>query len=185
MAILRPLSHPLFSLIMNFASSVRATLRGWKSYSGLSSRRDFWWFQLFAVSSSLVLIVVLALLTAPFGELGAEIATLVIALFWLSLFTIGLSLTVRRLRDAGVSWALTFLHFIPVVGAAALLGLALLPSKSRPIESQDDFSEEAKLDKFDKEHDLESKTRRLTVLLDEGKISPAQYTAALDKLRAS
>lgn len=168
---------------MSFTESIRAVIRGWTTYTGTSSRPEFWWFQLFAVLSTVVVLVVSAFIAAPFGDPGAEVATAVVFIYLVLLFVIGLSLTVRRLRDAGIAWGLIFLHLLPFIGPALLYIFAVLPSKvSAAVDLDHQVPPETEGDSAGVEDKVQSKLDRLSALRDQGKISPEQFEVAKRKL---
>ena len=168
---------------MTFGASIASAFRGWISYRGTSSRSEFWWFQLFSILSFVALVVVAGIVLSPFGEATTDAAAVIFTAYPIVLFVIGLALTARRLRDAGLSWGLLFLHLVPLVGAAVLYLLALFPTK---IAADPQFSEDP-IDDTNTEppsldDEVESKLSRLAQLHDTGKISDAQFEAAQKKL---
>ena len=171
----------VLSGFMSFGKSAKAAFLGWNRYQGVSTRPDFWWFQLFSVLSFLGLAIIGALVLEPFGETGLDIAALLFVGHFIILFIIGLSVTVRRLRDAGLAWGLIFLHFAPLIGAAALYVFALFPSKNlaatsleeKPIETTTTSSAD---------DEIKSKLLRLAKLRDAGTISDQKFEAAKKKL---
>lgn len=168
---------------MRFTESIRAAVRGWATYRGTSRRPEFWWFQLFAVLSTIVVLVVSAFIAAPFGDPGAEVATAVVFIYWVLLFAIGLSLTVRRLRDAGIAWGLIFLHLLPLLGPTLLYIFAVLPSKvSAAVDLYRDELIAPDEGSPRLEDETQSKLSRLSDLRDQGKISGEQFDAAKRRL---
>lgn len=168
---------------MGFSEAVRGTIRSWKTYTGKSQRPEFWWFQLFAALSAGAVAVASAMIAAPFGDSGTDVAATVLFIYWLGLFAIGMSLTVRRLRDAGFGWGFLFLHLLPLLGVTVLYALALFPSKTAPGSSemgQHSGNTNGKSPAPDDE--IESKLSRLEELRNTGKISEAQLAAARKKL---
>lgn len=171
---------------MSFGKSVKAAFSGWNRYQGVATRSEFWWFQLFSITSTLGLAVVGALVLGPFGDTGLDVAALVLAAYLLSLVVVGLSLTVRRLRDAGLSWGLIFLHVVPLLGATLLFILALFPSRSTsPSNLAPDTAETANPPSSFPSDEVQSKIRRLGELRDAGKISDEKFEVAKRKLLES
>lgn len=166
---------------MSLKQSVASVFRRWNRYAGNSGRPEFWWFQLFSVLSFLGLAIIGALVLEPFGETGLDIAALLFVGYLIALFIIGLSVTVRRLRDAGLAWGLIFLHLVPLVGPALLYVFALFPSKNStaPIVEEKP-SETTALPYPDDE--VESKLLRLAKLRDDGTITDEKFEAARKKL---
>lgn len=170
--------------VMSFGKSVQSAVVGWKNYRGTSSRSEFWWFQLFSILSFLALIVVAGIVLGPFGEATSDAAAVIFVAYIFVLFIIGLALTARRLRDAGLGWGFLFLHLVPLLGAAVLYLLALFPSKvAAETELIEDPLEDHDTSPPSLDDEVESKLSRLAELHDTGKISDAQFEAAQKKLR--
>ena len=168
---------------MTFGASIASAFRGWISYRGTSSRSEFWWFQLFSLVSFLGLIIVAGIVLGPFGEATSEVAAVILTGYIFVLFIIGLALTARRLRDAGLGWGFLFLHLVPLLGAAILYLLALFPSKVAAETEVIEYSlEDHDTSPPSIDDEVESKLSRLTQLHDAGKISGAQFEAAQKKL---
>lgn len=168
---------------MTFGASIASAFRGWISYRGTSSRSEFWWFQLFSILSFLALVVVAGIVLGPFGEATSDAAAVIFVAYIFVLFIIGLALTARRLRDAGLGWGFLFLHLVPLVGAAVLYLLALFPTKiaAEPKLSGDPI-DDTNTGPPSLDDEVESKLSRLAQLHDTGKISDAQFEAAQKKL---
>lgn len=166
---------------MSLTQSVASVFRHWNRYSGISGRSEFWWFQLFSVLSFFGLAIIGALVLEPFGETGLDIAALLFAGYLIVLFIIGLSVTVRRLRDAGLAWGLIFLHVVPLIGAALLYVLALFPSKNSTAPIAEEKPSEATTPPSP-DDEVESKLSRLAKLRDDGTISDEKFEAARKKL---
>ena len=104
-------------------------------FSGRAGRGEFWWVALALGVFALVIGGVGPILAAtsalpdsgaaPYLVIGA-----VAAVFVLGHLVPVMSLTARRLRDAGLPPLLTLLHLVPVVGTAVLLVLAARPSSA-------------------------------------------------------
>ena len=88
-------------------------------YTGRSDRGDYWWFVLANIIISVVLLIASNISTF-FGWIYSIwiVATIVPSL----------SLTVRRLRDAGKHWAWIFIQLIPLVGFIWIIYLMVQPS---------------------------------------------------------
>jgi uncharacterized membrane protein YhaH (DUF805 family) len=88
-------------------------------YTGRSDRGAYWWFVLANVIISVVLLIA-SNISNFFGWIYSiwTVATIVPSL----------SLTVRRLRDAGKHWAWMFIHLIPLVGFIWITYLLVQPS---------------------------------------------------------
>jgi uncharacterized membrane protein YhaH (DUF805 family) len=103
-------------------ATVDAFVSAWNrsfDYTGRSRRGDYWYFALANLILSIVLLL-LSNLSTFFGWIYSiwSVATIIP----------GLSLSVRRLRDAGKHWAWLFIGLIPLVGAIWLIWLFIQPS---------------------------------------------------------
>lgn len=133
------------------------------NFTGRSSRSDYWFVYLFQLLITIPLSVIIGgsfisslLAIAPYlnesGEavgisedvLATQLLSQILSplniLIWIILMIYGLaafipslSLTVRRLRDAGFHWAMIFISFIPYVGGLALIVMLALPTKEDPV----------------------------------------------------
>ena len=99
---------------MSFGTAIAAGFRHYSNFTGRASRSEFWWFQLFLVLGSIG--------TSAIGE-GLN------ALWFVATIIPYLAIGVRRLRDAGFSWALLLLGLIPVLGTITVIVLWVQPSK--------------------------------------------------------
>ncbi|KEJ88753.1 DUF805 domain-containing protein [Sulfitobacter donghicola] len=108
------------------------------NFSGRSTRSEFWWPYLLFTTIYLVATVFDALtfisLVQQHGqnailELGA--ASFASPLIALVIFVPILSLSIRRLHDAGFSGFWLLISFIPIVGWLALFVMYLLPSSGK------------------------------------------------------
>lgn len=103
-------------------STVQAFVDAWTrsfDYQGRSNRGDYWYFAL----ANLILSVVLLMLSSASTFVGW-----IYSIWSVATFIPGLSLSVRRLRDAGNHWAWLFILLLPVLGAIWLLWLFIQPS---------------------------------------------------------
>ena len=107
---------------MNANKLISAFSSAWKrsfDYTGRSDRGDYWWFVLANVIISVVL-----LLTSNISNFFGWIYSI-----WaVATIVPSLSLTVRRLRDAGKHWAWMFIQLIPLVGLIWIIYLLVQPS---------------------------------------------------------
>jgi uncharacterized membrane protein YhaH (DUF805 family) len=100
---------------MTMGSAIIANLQKYSNFSGVSSRSEFWWFQLF-----LILVVTAA------GALWPPLAVL-----WsMAMVVPYFASWVRRLRDAGLPWGLIFISLVPVVGTIVMIVLWIQPTKA-------------------------------------------------------
>ena len=106
--------------------------KGYADFTGRSTRSEFWWVWL--MNSILFLPLYIFCFQMALNDteetdpiLGVAIISVYMILA-IVLFTPSLAVKVRRLRDAGLHWALIFLYFVPM-GGIALLVLLAMPSK--------------------------------------------------------
>ena len=88
-------------------------------FSGSSNRGDFWW----ATLANFIVGIIFTFL------IGVSEAFL--SIYYLYSFAIiipGLSLVIRRVRDAGKGWQWIFINLIPIVGAIWFLVILCQPS---------------------------------------------------------
>lgn len=106
---------------MDFGQAISSGFRNYARFDGTASRSEYWWWTLFVVLVSLALNVV--------DGLSGQVGIGLLSTLW-SLGTLlpSLALAVRRLRDAGFSWAFLFLFLIPFVGAVILIVLLCQPN---------------------------------------------------------
>ena len=96
---------------------INAYVDMWKNFANFSGRTSvggYWWAYLANFIVGFVL-----------GIIGVEILTTV---YGLAVIIPGLSITVRRLNDAGKHWSAIFLPLIPQVGAIILIVKLCKPS---------------------------------------------------------
>ena len=99
---------------MSFGTAIATGFRDYSNFTGRATRSEFWWFQLFLVLASIG--------TSAISE-GLN------ALWFVATIIPYLAIGVRRLRDAGFSWALLLLGLIPVLGTITVIVLWVQPSK--------------------------------------------------------
>ena len=102
---------------------IDAFVSGWQrsfDYKGRSSRPDFWWFLL----ANFIALVILAILSGMAKSVGSTIYVI----YAIAQIFPSLSLTVRRLRDAGKPWPWIFIQLVPFIGGIWLLVLLAQPS---------------------------------------------------------
>ncbi len=100
---------------------IESYVKFWKNYvnfSGKSNRPDFWWAFLCNIIVSILIGVVGALIGFPI--LGT--------IFSLAILIPQISITVRRLRDAGFHWAWILLE-LTGIGAIVVLIMCAMESK--------------------------------------------------------
>lgn len=130
----------------SIGDAIKRFFQRYAQFRGYASRSEFWWVMLFLFILQIVGYVVvvaplLAAVAASSGDLstnesGAAAAgagTLILGFIFLVLFLAlivpTISLSVRRLHDAGQSGWLVLINFVPYVGTIAPIIIGLLPSK--------------------------------------------------------
>jgi uncharacterized membrane protein YhaH (DUF805 family) len=111
--------------MMSFSDAVVACVRKYAEFTGRATRPEFWWFLLFTV------VVGSALGALNFSTPGGVFAIgTTLASVW-SIITLvpSLAVAVRRLRDAGRSWAELFWILLPIAGIIVLIIRWCEPSK--------------------------------------------------------
>lgn len=118
----------------------------WNDFSGRSSRSEYWWWYLVSFVVSAIFLFLISISSVNIFSVGEDymrasthfsplaIAVVLVFILWEILILIpGLSLSVRRLRDAGFRWWLIFLPLIPYVGAIAFIILMIMPTRDEPV----------------------------------------------------
>ncbi|MCL2113620.1 MAG: DUF805 domain-containing protein [Streptococcaceae bacterium] len=115
--------------------------RGYGSFRERTTRKDFW----LATFVQIIFLIFFYAGYQIFAHIGHPVLPNVLtALSYFFLFLLWIyflvtlipfiSMTVRRLRDAGLAYGLIFLNFIPILGSFALLVLNLLPHSKDTVE---------------------------------------------------
>ncbi len=112
---------------------IQAYKKYWKGYvdfSGTTSRKDYWLAVLASIIVTIILEVVGILLSQGQTNNGSNMSVLptLILLYSLATFLPSLAIMVRRLRDAGQSWANIFWSLLPFVGIIILIVKLCKPS---------------------------------------------------------
>ena len=89
-------------------------------FRGRSTRHDYWWG---ALANLLVSYVLLAL-----GTFVSEAFADIHFLYIIAAFIPGISLSIRRVHDAGKRWTWIFINLIPLVGAIWFIIILCQPS---------------------------------------------------------
>ena len=130
----------------SIGQAVKRFFQRYAQFRGYASQSEFWWVQLFlfilqVVGYVAVITPILAAAAASSGDLStndsagaaAGVGTIIFALvffvIFLALIVPTLSLSVRRLHDAGQSGWLVLLNLLPYVGFIVPIVIGLLPSK--------------------------------------------------------
>jgi uncharacterized membrane protein YhaH (DUF805 family) len=96
-------------------------------FKGRASRREYWWVQLIVFLVSFVL----AMVATAAGD-GSGVTTSANVISWvfaLAVLVPSISLSWRRLHDAGYAGPWWFLSFIPLIGSIVLIVLTVQPSR--------------------------------------------------------
>ena len=124
---------------MTFFESIKTVFRKYAEFEGRASRSEFWWFALFStlVSAALGSIFVPAIGGGGFQD-GVYTMPMIggypnLAGVWsIAVLLPSLAVTVRRLRDAGHSWAEIFWILLPIAGLIVLIVRLADPSVPAP-----------------------------------------------------
>lgn len=113
-------------------TSTRRFFTQYATFSGRSSRSEFWWVQLFIVLVSTAAITFVSI-TSDVGALAilSGLVALGYFLFLAGTLLPSLALLVRRLHDANLSAGFLALALIPYVGPLVVFILLLLPGSPR------------------------------------------------------
>tara|TARA_B100001121_G_scaffold94323_1_gene83438 strand:+ start:116 stop:529 length:414 start_codon:yes stop_codon:yes gene_type:complete len=131
---------------------IQSFLLAWKNafvFTGRTSRKDFWFYQLASIILSITLNITQNLLTNlqyaslpsdslvnDFSLLSVIFAVfsqiiLIISFFYLlGSLIVGLSIQVRRLNDISKKWVWIFIQIIPILGSIYYIYLMCQPSIS-------------------------------------------------------
>ena len=107
---------------------------GYVDFTGRSSRSDYWFAVLANTIVSIILFTVI-IVVIVFDSPGSDYHVILNLLYGLAMvyffatYIPSIALQVRRLRDAGIHWALIFLSYAPVIGDIVLLVLFCQPTK--------------------------------------------------------
>ncbi|TFC89920.1 DUF805 domain-containing protein [Cryobacterium sinapicolor] len=104
---------------MTFFQSIRTVFRKYADFTGTAARSEFWWWALF---STLVSVAIDIIADAATGS-----DTIIGALWALAVLLPSLAVAVRRLRDAGFSWAHLLWLLLPIVGCLITAVLCAQP----------------------------------------------------------
>lgn len=88
-------------------------------FSGRSTRKEFWYFQLFNFLVAMALAFMLMIWNQ--NEIVILVNTLILLAYTLAVFIPSIAVTVRRLHDTGRSGWWYFISWIPLIGGIILL----------------------------------------------------------------
>lgn len=114
-------------------NSIEQTLKSYFRFGGRSGRREFWTWALMILAVSVILIGTLAVLAFILDHSYSRVLSSVykcilmaLGLFWLTVFTPSLTVSVRRLRDAGICpWTLLLPAALGIVTFFVLADIGL------------------------------------------------------------
>lgn len=105
-------------------------LKNYSNFSGTSTRMEFWTVWVCNILLSIAISIAMSIISLVLKSwLMMIFQFLVFGVVGLALLIPCLSLTIRRLRDAGFEWYLILVYLVPMIGGMALLVLCGLPSK--------------------------------------------------------
>ena len=115
-------------------------LKKYAVFDGRSRRKEYWFFVLFNILVSMVILMIGGVLVAIGGHaddpatIGPKLALIygLYALYSLAVLLPGLGVSIRRLHDTGRSGWLLLLAFVPFVGGIILLVFMFQDSQPGP-----------------------------------------------------
>ncbi|MBF0697737.1 DUF805 domain-containing protein [Actinomyces bowdenii] len=130
----------------SIGDAVKRFFQRYAQFRGYASQSEYWWVQLFLVILQVIgyIMVIGPLMAAAVATsedptvaessaaalgAGTVVFALIFFVVFLALIIPSLSLSVRRLHDAGYSGWMVLLMFVPYAGAIAPIVFGLLPSK--------------------------------------------------------
>ncbi|GAB4124507.1 MAG: helix-turn-helix domain-containing protein [Wenzhouxiangellaceae bacterium] len=99
--------------------AMRECVRRGLDFTGITTRREFWWFLLAVV----MFLGLVQILSQHWGKLPLQLASILALLPWIAACT-------RRLRDAGLSPWWQLISLVPVGGIIVLLYLLTYPTRA-------------------------------------------------------
>ena len=109
---------------------VEAFTTAWRksfTYGGKATRVEYWWF--FFINLVLYLALVLVVSGVAAGDPStALIISPIVFIYAIAQVFPSLSITVRRLRDAGKEWTWIFINLIPLIGGIWFIYLLCQPN---------------------------------------------------------
>ncbi len=160
---------------VGFGGAIASFFRNYATFTGRSSRSEYWFVWLF---SGLLIIPFIGL-----SVLDEQLGAVFYGLYWFAALVPSLALTVRRLRDIGVSPYAIFVVLIPFFGlllvtlVCVLRSDAALPSdasETAPVSSQKPTSAHHNTEVLNKVEEIQN-------LFDRGLIDEEQMKAAKNR----
>lgn len=114
---------------MNFSQAVKSVYSKYVTFSGRAARSEYWWFVLFSVIASIVIMIVenalglgQGVVTSGDGGFSAAYSGGVLSIIWsLGNLLPSLAVGVRRLHDTDRSGWWLLIGLIPLIGAIVLI----------------------------------------------------------------
>ncbi len=116
---------------MTFTQSIKSVFSKYATFTGRASRSEYWYFTLFnIITSTLLLLLGIAIGAATGGSDGVPggliVGYILYIIYGLGVLIPSLAVTVRRLHDTNNSGWLILLGLIPCVGGIVLLVFMIL-----------------------------------------------------------
>ena len=126
-------------------NSIELTLSKYFRFSGRSGRREFWTWVLMILAVSVTVVCILAVLAIILDHAYSRVLSSIykcilmsLGLFWLAVFTPSLTVSVRRLRDAGICpWTLLIPAALCIVTFFVLADIGLSNMDGSPARYSD------------------------------------------------
>ena len=116
---------------MNFSQSVKSVFSKYATFTGRASRSEYWYFTLFNIIASAVLIGLSTIIGAAAGGSDGAIGGLLVGyalyfIYFLAVLLPTLAVTVRRLHDTNNSGWLILIGLVPCIGNVVLVVFMIL-----------------------------------------------------------
>jgi len=116
---------------MSFGQAITTVFSKYADFTGRAGRAEFWWFALF----SWIVGTVLGALNFATPDGVIAVGSALAGAWSLAVLIPSLAVAVRRLRDAGRSWAELFWLLLPIVGLIILIVHLCDPSKPATVHA--------------------------------------------------
>lgn len=110
---------------MGFGDAIATVFRKYAEFTGRATRPEFWWFALFSFLVSAALNAFNVVTPEGVVALGSSLS----GVWAIAVLVPSLAVSVRRLRDAGRSWAELFWILLPIAGIIVLIVRFCEPSR--------------------------------------------------------
>lgn len=102
----------------------KAYWTNWKDFSGKTNLEGYW----YAIVGCIVAGIVVGIVVGILSKISLGLGTAVNCIYALATLIPGISITIRRLKDAGYPWQHIFFALIPIAGAIILILKLVKPS---------------------------------------------------------